>query len=128
MEVERVVAFGEDTDVDMFRASVVPVSKELTKNADSIFYSFIWNGKDQVKRNVLTATMNGSLNMHDIDSMIRTKRIFCLKKYLEDYPPSLWKFFLDERLLLICWWKLCTSDCNLNIAKLPLTFHLSAVH
>ena len=32
--------------------------------------------------------------------MARTKRIFCLKKCLEDYP-SPWKFFLDERLLSV---------------------------
>ena len=74
----------------MFRASAIPISRELLKNADSIFYSFIWNGKDKVKRNVLTATIeNGGLNMLDIDSMVHIKRVLCLKKYLEDYPsPS----------------------------------------
>ena len=34
----------------MFRASVIPTSKELIKEANSIFYNFIWNGKDKVKR------------------------------------------------------------------------------
>ena len=48
---------------------------------------FIWNGKDKVKRNVLTATIeNGGLNMFDIASMVHTKRVLCLKKHLEDYP------------------------------------------
>ena len=71
----------------MFRASAIPISKELIKNADSIFYSFIWNEKDKVKRNVLTATIeNGGLTMLDIDAMVCTKRVFCLKKCLEDYP------------------------------------------
>ena len=32
----------------MLRASAIPISKELLKNADSIFYSFIWKGKDKV--------------------------------------------------------------------------------
>ena len=65
------------------------------------FYSFIWNGKDKVKRNVPTATIeNGGLNMLDIDSMVNTKRVLYLKKYLEGYP-SPWKFFLDERLLSV---------------------------
>ena len=65
----------------MFRASAIPISRELLKNADSIFYSFIWNGKDKVKRNVLTATIeNGGLNMLDIDSMVHTKRVLCLIK------------------------------------------------
>ena len=33
----------------MFRASVIPISKELIKEANSIFHSFVWNGKDNVK-------------------------------------------------------------------------------
>lgn len=115
MEVERVVAFGGIQIVKtfailklMFRASAIPISKELVKNADSIFYSFIWNGKDKVKRNVLKATIeNDGLNMLDIDSMVRKKRVLCLKKYLEDYP-SPWKFFfsMSDCYLLV---KVCTS-------------------
>lgn len=71
------------------------------QNMSSILYSFIWNGKDKVKKNVLTATIeNGGLNMLDIDSTIRTKRVLCVKKCLEDYP-SLWKPFLDERLVSV---------------------------
>ena len=102
----------------MFRASVLPISKELLKNADTIFYSFIWNGKDKVKRNVLTATIEkGGLNMLDIESMTRTKRVVCLKKYLEDYP-SPWKFFLDERLLSVG--GKFVLHCNLDVAKLPV--------
>ena len=102
----------------MFRASAIPISKELLKNADSIFYSFIWNGKDKVKRNVLTATIkNGGLNMLDIDSMVHTKRVLCLKKYLEDYP-SPWKFFLDERLLSVG--GKFVLHCNLDSTKLPV--------
>ena len=33
----------------MFRASVIPVSKELIKEANSVLYNFIWNGKDKAK-------------------------------------------------------------------------------
>ena len=102
----------------MFGASAIPISKELLKNADSIFYSLIWNGKDKVKRNVLTATIeNGGLNMLDIDSMVHTKRVLCLKKYLEDYP-SPWKFFLDERLLSVG--GKFVLHCNLDSTKLPV--------
>ena len=103
----------------MFRASAIPIFKELIKNADSIFYNFIWNGKDKVKGNVLTSTVeNGGLNMLDIDSMIRKKRVFCLKKYLEDYP-SPWTFFLDERLL--CVGGKFVLHCNLDTSKLIVT-------
>ena len=100
----------------MFRASVIPISKELIKNADSIFYSFIWNGKDKVKRNVLSASIeNGGLNMLDIDSMIRTKRVISIKKYLEDYR-SPWNFFLEERLSSVG--GSFALHCNFNTSKL----------
>ena len=87
----------------MFRASAILISKELLKNADAVFYSFIWNGKDKFRRNDLTCAAiieNGGLNMLDIDSMIHTNRVFWLKEYLEDYP-SPWKFFLDKRLFSV---------------------------
>ena len=83
----------------MFRASVIPVSKELIKEANSVLYNFIWNGKDKVKRLALISDMEmGGLKMLDIQSMICAKRITCLKKLLEDYS-SPWKVILDKLLL-----------------------------
>ena len=77
----------------MYRASVLPISKDLIKEADSLFYYFIWNGKDKVKRNVMISEVEkGGLNMLDIDYMVRTRRVMCVKKYLEDYK-SPWKAF-----------------------------------
>ena len=82
----------------MFRASAISISKDLVKEAESIFYHFIWNGKDKVKRNaVISEVENGGLNMLDTESMIRTKRVICLQKFLEDYE-SPWKMFLRELL------------------------------
>ena len=58
----------------MFRASVIPTSKELIKDVNSILYSFIWNGKDKVKRHALISEIEvGGLKMLDIDSMISAK-------------------------------------------------------
>ena len=37
----------------MYGVSVIPLSKELIKEANSIIYGFIWNGKDKVKRHAL---------------------------------------------------------------------------
>ena len=37
----------------MYRASVIPLSKELIKEENSIIYGFIWNEKDKVKRHAL---------------------------------------------------------------------------
>ena len=63
------------------------------KEAESIFYHFIWNGKDKVKHNaVISEVENGGLNMLDTESMIRTKRVICLQKFLEDHA---WKFLIQ---------------------------------
>ena len=84
----------------MFRATLFPISKDLIKEADSLFYYFIWNGKDKVKRTVMiSAVEKGGLNMLDIDSMVRSRRVICIKKkFLEDYK-SPWKAFLNEILI-----------------------------
>ena len=77
----------------MYRASVLPISKDLIKEADSLFHYCIWNGKDKVKRNVMISEVEKcGLNMLDIDYMVRTRRVICVKKYLEDYK-SPWKAF-----------------------------------
>ena len=51
----------------MFRASAISVSKDLVKEAESIFCHFIWNGKDKVKGNaVISQVENGGLNQPEI--------------------------------------------------------------
>ena len=55
----------------MFKASAISISKDLVKEADSIFYHFIWNGEAE----------NGGLNKPDTESMIRTKRVTCWQKF-----------------------------------------------
>ena len=47
----------------MFTASVIPVSKELIQEANSVLYNFIWNGKDKVKclRNGWTQNVGHSI-------------------------------------------------------------------
>ena len=59
--------------------------------------------------------------MLDIDSMVRAKRVFCLKKYLEDYL-SPWKIFLDQQLLPVG--GKFVLHCNLDITKLPVMLPL----
>ena len=57
----------------MLRASVIPVSKELIKEAKSVLY--------KVKRLALISRIEmGGLKMLDIQSMICAKRVTCLKK------------------------------------------------
>ena len=103
----------------MFRASVIPTPKELIEEVNSILYSFIWNGKDKVKRHALISDIEmGGLKMLDIDSMISAKRIICLKKFLEDYR-SIWKTILDNLLSPVG--GRFVLHCNFHISKLKIS-------
>ena len=48
--------------------------------------------------------------MLDIDCMVRTRRVICIKKYLEDYK-SPWKAFFGGKLML---------HCNFDTSKLSI--------
>ena len=103
----------------MFRASAISVCKDLVKEAESIFYHFIWNGKDKVKRNAAISDVeNGGLNMLDTESMICTKRVICLQKFLEDFE-SPWKMFLGELLKPVGGKFLL--HCNFEVSKLNIS-------
>ena len=58
----------------VYRASVKALPKDSVKKANSILYGFIWNGKDNVKRQALTSDLKkGGLKMIDIESMINSE-------------------------------------------------------
>ena len=100
----------------MFRASVISIPKELVKEANFIFYNYIWNGKDKVKRCALISDIEkGGLKMLDIDSMISARRVICLKKFLEDYS-SPWKLFLNSHILPVG--GSLVLHCNFDTVKL----------
>ena len=55
----------------MFKVSAISISKDLMKEAHSVFYHFIWNGEAEI----------GGLNMPETESMIHTKRVIYLQKF-----------------------------------------------
>jgi len=82
----------------MFRASVIPLTKNVIKLVDSTIFSFIWKGKDKVKRLALKSDhKNGALRMPHIQTMINTQSIICIRKHTEDYISS-WKQILSSLL------------------------------
>ena len=101
----------------MFRASLISLTKIIIKLVDSTIYSFIWKGRDKIKRLApISDYKNGGLRMPHTQTMIDTQRIMCLKKYTEGYI-SPWKqilsFFLKDyggKFLL---------HCNFCVADLP---------
>ena len=60
----------------MYRASAIAFSKDLVVEVNSVLYGFIWNGKDEVKRQALISDRTkGGLEMLDIQSMFKAKGI-----------------------------------------------------
>ena len=73
----------------------MPNRKEVLKKINTLLHSFVWKGKDKVRCMVLISSMEkGGLKMPDVESMISTQRIICIKRYLSPSVAS-WKFFLD---------------------------------
>ena len=83
----------------MFRASLISLTKEIVKQVNSVLYNFIWNsGKDKIKQLTLISDYkNGGLRMPHIETLIKTQRVVCMKKYL-DRHNSTWKIILDSYL------------------------------
>ena len=80
----------------MYRASVIPLSKELIKEANSIFYGFIWIGKDKVKRHALIGDIkNAGYGMFDKSKAGHlSKKVFArLPKLVEKHP---WKNYFTS--------------------------------
>ena len=79
----------------LYRVILISNKKEFIKKIYTLLYSFVWNGKDKVKRKAfINPIEKGGLKMPNIESMISAQRIICIKGYLSTNPAS-WKFFLD---------------------------------
>ena len=70
----------------LYRVALISCKKsDFVKKINELLYSFIWKGKDKVKRAALINSIEeGGLTMPDIASMISTQRILCIKKYLDN--------------------------------------------
>ena len=102
----------------MSKASLIHVSKDLIQAVNKELYSFIWKGKDKVKRLALINDIeNGGLQMLDIESMVLAQRTMCLKKYIEDYV-SPWKIFLNRYLKKLG--GKFILQCHFDCQKLPI--------
>ena len=77
----------------LYRVVLISDRKEFIKKINTLLYSFVWKGKDKVKRTAFINPIDkGGLKMPNIESMIPAQRIICIKRYLFTDPAS-WKFF-----------------------------------
>ena len=85
----------------LYRLTLKSSEKEFIKKINGLLFSFVWKDKDKVQH---TAFINpiekGRLKMPNLNSMIATQRLMCIKRYLNSDTAS-WKYFLDFYLSLV---------------------------
>ena len=64
----------------LYRASSLCFDKDFFKNSNTIFYDFIWKGKDKVKRSTIINDIgNGGPKAPHLETIIETQKILCCK-------------------------------------------------
>ena len=82
----------------MYRASFLCLNKEIIETVDKIIFDLIWKGKDKVKRLALIGDYeDGGLKAPHLESIIKSQKILCCKKFVSDEPSS-WKTILSYYL------------------------------
>ena len=73
-------------------ASLIPVPSGIVKSINGIFFKYIWNSKDKVKRiKLLKSRKDGGINMTDIEPMFRAlKATWILRLYAADPVKQSW--------------------------------------
>ena len=85
----------------MSRASLICLSKDIIKEINSTIYSFIWRGNDKIRRHAIISDYKyGGLRMSDLQTLVDTQRIMCLKKYCEDYYRRIQRLARKKHCLL----------------------------
>ena len=103
----------------LYRLTLISSNKEFIKKINTLLFSFVWKGKDKVKRALLINQIEkGGLKMPDLNSMISAQRIMCIKTYLTPNAAS-WKYFLNFHLRKVGGKFL--FHCNFNYSKLSIT-------
>ena len=103
----------------LYRLTLMSNRKQFIKKINTLLYSFVWKGKDKVKRTVLISPIEkGGLKIPDVESLISSQRIICIKRYLSPSAAS-WKFFLDFYLRKVGGKFL--FHCNFDYSKLSIS-------
>ena len=104
----------------LLRASVLTFDKKILKQLNTVLFNFLWKGKDKIKRLALVSDYSdGGLRMPHLESAVKTQRIMCLKKFIENYH-SPWKLILSHHLKN--YGDKFLLHCNYDVADLPKSF------
>lgn len=79
----------------MHRAALICFDNTVIKEINTTIYNFVWKGKYKVKRMALISDYkDGGLKMPHIESVVKTQRILCVKRFLDERDSPWKKFFL----------------------------------
>ena len=66
------------------------------RNRKNCLLSFLWNGKDRVKRNVMYQNYDdGGIRMSNYTLFVKTQRIMWLKRLIYGGKNISWKLYFD---------------------------------
>ena len=108
----------------MFGAAQIPLTKDVLKEVNTTLFRFLWRGKDKIKRRSLISDYKkGGRRMPHIDTLVKTQRFLCLKKYY-DVDSSSWKCLLNHYLKDVGGPFLL--QCNYDTSSLPPRIFLNS--
>ena len=80
----------------LYRLTNISSNDEVIKEINKVMYSFIWNGKDKIKRLVIINDIeNGGLRMTHLETAIQAQKVMILKRYVNNGDRA-WKYILDS--------------------------------
>ena len=69
----------------LYRLTNISGKDEIIKEINKVMHSYIWNGKDKIKRQaVINDIENGGLRMTHFESAIQAQRLIILKRYISN--------------------------------------------
>ena len=85
----------------IYITNMISTPLDVVKQANTIFYTFLWNGPNKIKQNTMIADYHqGGLKMPHFESIIKTQKIIWAKRYIScNFHP--WKEFLNVALAKI---------------------------
>ena len=96
----------------IFITNMINIPDFFITELNKIFYKFVWNGTDKIKRKTIIANIEeGGAKMPDLQSILETQKIIWGKRfYTNNYHP--WKEFMMLGLI-------CTGSNDIFNRKIP---------
>ena len=110
-KIQIIKTFGISKLLFIFNMDNPP--KKIVQEANNIFYKFLWNGPDKIKRASTYADFgDGGIKMPHLESIVDALKVVWMKRFSENnYHP--WKEFLKECLVK-------SGGCDIQNRRLTL--------